>query len=405
MNKKLAFIFLVVTFLVSFVFPNINANELEIGDFYAKNEAYSFSEDSDEIYMPFMRFCSESIKVDKKINNIGAIFSSKIIEVNEEINAPVAIFAQDTVRVNEKISDATIFSTANVIIEKGSKGTMIVFSTGDITLSEDAVVEGDLICFSTNLYIKGKVNGNVIGATDNIELTGTIAKDLRMEVKDIAIENDKNVSGNVYLETMGENSKVQALKSLYPNLINKIISINETKTVDVTTKIISIIVSIATTVVISWILYLLISKFSKTKIFESNLAKVVKYKTPIILIGSLSIVAIPIVLVIVILLLVFGAYIIAVPIITIYTAIIILGISVNVFVIGSLAATLILKKSDIKQKPYLKVMVPFVSFLVVSLIPHLPYISGIAGILYVMATIGIITVCMFKKSERTEENN
>ena len=282
---------------------------------------------------------------------------------------------------------------------------MIIFAAGDITFSENSVVEGDLICYSTNLNIKGKVNGNVLGASDKVEILGTISKDLRMEVKDISVNSDKNINGNVYLETMGENSKVNALKDIYPNLINKIIDVNKTKTVSMKSTIISTAISIGVTVLLSWALYLLIGKFSKTKIFESNLAKVIKYKTPIILIGALSLVAIPIVLVLVILLLVFGAYIIAVPIITLYTAVIILGISANVFIIGSLVSTAILKKVDTKEKGYLKILIPLGVFLVVSLIPKMPYISGLVGILYVMATIGIITVCAFKKSEKVEENN
>lgn len=404
MNKKITFIILALVFVVSLVFSNVSANELEIGDYFAKTDSYSFSEDSDDIYMPYMRFSSQNVKVDKKINNIGAIFASKTIEVNEEITAPVAIFAQDTIRVNETISNAVIFSTSNVIVEKGSKGTMIIFSTGDITLSENSVVEGDLICYSTNLYIKGKVNGNVLGSSDKVEITGTIKKDLRMEVKDISVTDDKNISGNVYLETLGENSKVKALKDIYPNLINKIIDVSKNKTVSMKATIINTAISIGITVLLSWALYLLIGKFSKTKIFESNLAKVIKHKTPVILVGTLSLVAIPLVLVLVILLLVFGAYIIAVPVITLYTAVIILGLSANVFIIGSLVSTAILKKVDTKQKGYLKILIPLGVFLAVSLIPKIPYISGIVGILYIMATIGIITVCMFKKSEKVEEN-
>ena len=258
-NKIVCLILILAMFACSFI-SQASCAELTLGDFYASEDSYYFSKDENKIYMPFMRFSQKSIIVDEELNNMGAIFSNSNIEVNSAINKPVAIFSNDSVRINSNVKSAVIFSTTNIIIDSNVEGDLILFGVNDITITENSVVTGDIICFGTNVNVKGKIDGNLIGAADKVIVDGNISKDLRMEISDVEINDEELIGGEIYLESYGVRESIEGLKSKYPELINKVIEIEQN---DIKNTIYNSAVAIVT----AWLLYILIKKVCKKDIF------------------------------------------------------------------------------------------------------------------------------------------
>ncbi|MCK4259746.1 MAG: polymer-forming cytoskeletal protein [Halanaerobiales bacterium] len=71
---------------------------------------------------------------------------------------------------------------------------------GNITVTEDKVIDGDVDALAGNITIYGTVNGNVTALAGNITIYGKVNGDVR------------NTAGNVYIRNTGEvNGKVTAL--------------------------------------------------------------------------------------------------------------------------------------------------------------------------------------------------
>lgn len=388
-NKIVCLILILAMLACSFI-SQASCAELTLGDFYASEDSYYFSKDENKIYMPFMRFSQKSIIVDEELNNMGAIFSNSNIEVNSAINKPVAIFANDSVRINSDVKSAVVFSTTNIIIDSNVEGDLILFGVNDITITENSVVTGDIICFGTNINVKGNIDGNLIGAADKVVVDGNISKDLRMEISDVEINNEELIGGEIYLESYGVRESIEGLKSKYPELINKVIEIEENN-------IKNTIYNSAVAIVTAWLLYILIKKVCKKDIFKSMLQKVEKYKTPTIIISAFSLVAIPLVLIVGFILIGFGISLVGVPLLIIYFALLFIAICVNLFVIGSLVSTFVLQKVDFKENKVAEIFASLGIFAALQILTVIPFISFIST-LYVMFTMGVILVCVFGKN-------
>ena len=388
-NKIVCLILILAMVACSFI-SQASCAELTLGDFYASEDSYYFSKDENKIYMPFMRFSQKSIIVDEELNNMGAIFSNSNIEINSAINKPVAIFSNDSVRINSNVKSAVVFSTTNIIIDSNVEGDLILFGVNDITITENSVVTGDIICFGTNVNVKGKIDGNLIGAADKVVVDGNISKDLRMEISDVEINNEELIGGEIYLESYGVRESIEGLKSKYPELINKVIEIEQN---DIKNTIYNSAVAIVT----SWLLYILIKKVCKKDIFKSMLQKVEKYKTPTIVISAFSLVAIPLILIIGFILIGFGLSLVGVPLLIIYFALLFIAICVNLFVIGSLVSTYVLQKFDFKGNKTAEIFASLGIFAALQILTVIPFISFIST-LYVMFTIGVILVCACGKN-------
>ena len=388
-NKIVCLILILAMVACSFI-SQASCAELTLGDFYASEDSYYFSKDENKIYMPFMRFSQKSIIVDEELNNMGAIFSNSNIEINSAINKPVAIFSNDSVRINSNVKSAVVFSTTNIIIDSNVEGDLILFGVNDITITENSVVTGDIICFGTNVNVKGKIDGNLIGAADKVVVDGNISKDLRMEISDVEINNEELIGGEIYLESYGVRESIEGLKSKYPELINKVIEIEQN---DIKNTIYNSAVAIVT----SWLLYILIKKVCKKDIFKAMLQKVEKYKTPTIVISAFSLVAIPLILIIGFILIGFGLSLVGVPLLIIYFALLFIAICVNLFVIGSLVSTYVLQKFDFKGNKTAEIFASLGIFAALQILTVIPFISFIST-LYVMFTIGVILVCACGKN-------
>ena len=187
---------------------NIYAQEVDnmgIFDMKEKDGIYKMSEE--KITIPFFRFATERIEIDQEIENMGMIFANGGIDVNESIKEFQILLSNDTIRVSSILENAIIATRGNVIIDSSVDKSIIVFAGEKVTVTENATLNGDLICFSNELEIKGNVMGSVIGTSTTTTISGKIGKDVRMYLNEIIVTQNDNIVGNIYLETENRHDK------------------------------------------------------------------------------------------------------------------------------------------------------------------------------------------------------
>lgn len=377
-------------FSVAIFFNACYASEEMLDIYGSSNSTYSISEDEKDIYLPFMRFSNGSMVIDKQVNNMGGFFSSRTIDINSDINKMSAIFATDTIRVNADVKNSVLFSTTAIVIDSHITSDLILFSTSEITITKNAIIDGDIICFTSNLNVLGTVNGSVIANSSNVDVSGIIMKDLRVSTQNIKIESEEAVKGNLYIESY---EIINEIKEKYPNVINKIIEENK---IDVKSEIKNIIfVSI-----VYALLYLLLTTIKKGELLKCSFEKIKQYKNNMIISGAIGILIIPIIVMVALILLILGLYMIAIPLLVLYFAFVIVSAILSIFIVGSMINMYIKNKYLQNKSNWHILLVAFISFLILHIISKIPYISGIVSALYLMGAFGILFVCIFKRIKK-----
>ena len=351
---------------------------------------YKYSENKLSSYLPFVRFATGRIIIDKEIQNNGFNFSSQAIEVNAKTKGVQVLFSSDTIRINAPMEYGVIFANGNVIIDSDIDRSLVVFSTGTVTVTEKAKLSEDLLCVCTNLELKGTVEGSVIGSIESANITGKINKDLRGTYNDITFSANDNVEKNIYINTYNEKLNV---KEKYPNAVLNVIKVEATNEFSFAK-----IMNMIFTSLILALLYLLINKVSKKQAFETALNKVKANPVMVILSGAVMLLAsIPLTFLL-IMISAFGLWIIAIPILLVYiVALIIIYILMN-FIIGSLMYTYIKNKYLKEGGAGTDILGTFCMFLLLNILVKLPLIGGyILLALYILATGCAFTIIFSKK--------
>lgn len=366
-----------------------------IFDIDAQTEAYKFSEKKSP-KGPFIRYVAERVIVDKELSGMGAIISNKTIDVTAPTTGIQVLFASDTVRIDSSMEYALIFSSTNVIVEGEISKDLIVFAGSKLTIGENANVKGDIVYYGTDLEIKGNVEGNVIGSAQNLKLSGNIEKDLRMQLNNIELLDGNKISGDIFFITYNKNLNIL---DKYPNAQVKVYE-QKTSILDFDVIIAGIITSLVFT-----LLYLLVDKFSKGKLFDKMISKTRSNLLFFVISGGLSLMIIVPLVFVLILLNAFGLSAIALPALILYIAYLLVVSLLSTFIIGSF---LVKYMSNTKFKDLgigSRVLASFVIFMLLFILARVPYIGSYVTILLVMFALGIVTTYIFKKEKSKEITN
>lgn len=398
---KKSYVFLLTLFMLSFMFtPFINATEVDtkneevkgLLDIKAKEGTYRLSEDKTPSYLPFIRYSRDRLIVDKEVSKMGALISVKTIEVLEKVTAPQLLFSADSVRINADMGSCIVFTSGNVVVDSNIKGTIIIFSNGDVTFTEKANVSGDILCISPNLDIKSNINGSVISTTSkNVNITGKILGDLRVNTNTISILNGESVSGNVYVETY---NKDLVIKDKFPNAIVKIVEVREINNFSFESILKNITIALVFT-----LFYLIVQRVSKTKAFESLFKKMKKYPFYTLISGALTLISIPLVLLLLFVLSMFGLEMITIPIVLIYATSLIVIAMLSAFITGGAIITYMKNKYFANLGFAGNILAAFCVYLSLQLLILIPYVGGYISTGLVMISIGAIVTSIFKKNK------
>ena len=407
-NKKkyifsLVFILLITLFGVSYIFAtetisdertvdNIQEITSIDGIFDSKlvNGVYKTSDDAN-IYLPYIRYVADRMIVDSEILKSGFSFATKSIEINSPTKGVQLMFSSDSIRVNANMEYGILVADGNIIVDSEIEKSLILVSTGTITISEKSKIKEDLICVCDNLELQGEVNGSVIGSVVSANITGNIGKDLRVMSNDVKLNTDKNVKNNIYIETYNKDLNIGENYTNAKIVLKEIEEVNEFS--------FEKIISVFSACLIFSLIYILVNRVSKKDIFAKFKDKVKENSTWVIVSGAtLLLASIPAVFVL-IMLSVIGLWVIAVPVLLIYSVFLVVIYILNIFVIGSIMY------SYIKEK-YLKnggigtdILGSFCSFLVLSVLIKIPVIGAYLSLMLYIIASGIVFTIFLKRSK------
>ncbi len=368
-----------------------NENQAQILDTKATDGVYKLSEDNN-IYLPFIRYAIDRIVLDKENNSsLGTLFSSSSIEVTQKQTGLKCLFATDTVRINAPMDYAIVFAGQNAVIDSQINNSLIIFGTNTVTFTENAKVNGDIICFASNLEFKGQIDGSILGTFSNVNISGTVNGDLRANCQNIEVSSNENVKKNIYIETYNNDIK---LKETYPNAIVKILEqghkISKAEVLQMVSK------GLLVCLVFS-LLYVLFDK--KTKVIE-NVTKLAKeHPTFLLLTGPLSIIVCPLIILALLVAALLNFDFIALPILIIYLAFLLIAGLLSTFIVGSLMIKCISEKFIKDQNSLTKFGFSFLLFAVLYALARIPVIDYYVTVALVMISNGIILLRIFKNKK------
>lgn len=404
-NKKKYIISLVVmVFFAAFGITFVNATSemnveesIKIENFEGffdtgfSNEVYKFSENNKEIKLPFFRFSNERMIIDKELNKSGFCFSAKAIEMDSKVTGIQTLFSADTIRVNANMEYGILFADGDIIIDSNIDKSLVLISSGTVTITENATINEDIVLVSNNLELEGNVLGSVIGSVTNSNITGKINGDLRLAANDVKFSTNDNVKNNIYITTYNEELNIA---DKYPEAIIKLQEVEKTNEFSFD-KIFSTLFNC----LLFALMYIIINKVAKKDIFNVAMNKISKNSVTVLISGTVLLLAIFPLMFILIMLSALELWVVALPILLIYTVALIVILMLGIFVVGSLMY------NYIKQK-YLKdsgigtdILGAFCSYLVLSILTKLPFVGLYIGIIINILAVGIVFTLIFKRQK------
>lgn len=405
-KSKITIGFLILAFVLVFSFTIFKSNVFaaedqntqentsinSIFDIDAQTEAYKFSEKRSP-KGPFIRYIQERVIVDKEVSGIGTTISEKTIDVTAPTTGIQILLAADTVRIDSSMEYAVVFSQTNVIIDGNITKDLVVFAGSKVTIGENANISGDIICYSNEIEVKGNVEGNLVGTAQKLIISGNIGKDLRMQLNNIELLDGNSINGDIFFTTY---NKELNIKEKYPNAQVKVYE-EKSGLLDASTILSGVITSLAFT-----LLYLLIEKFTKGKVFSKMITKTRDNLLFFVISGGLSLMMVLPLVFILIMLAAFGLGQIAIPALILYISYLLVVGLLSTFIIGSF---LVKYMADTRFKAMgngTKILSAFVIFMLLFILAKLPTVGIYITILLVMFAIGIVTTCIFKRKKNTD---
>lgn len=378
---------------------NVEQNQIatvnSIFDIKGINGEYKTSSDASDIYLPFFRNAVGRIEVDKSLEKIGMLSSSSTIDVNESLKNIQFLLSSDTIRINANMEYALIWAANDVVINSNIERNVVIFAGGTVTIEENVTVGDDVIIIANNVNIKGTIKENVVISSSSVSVSGIIEKDLRCNISSIDISGNDNVKGNVYIITYNKDLNI---KDKYKDAT---INIREVKNTAKTFGNILLKTSISS--LVFTLLYLIVKKVSKGKVYEKMFSKSKNNTLFVILSGAISLLAFPAIFMLLILISILGLYMIAVPILVMYLTFLIVFVMLSVYVVGSTVFEYINKKYIKAEKLSVELVGSFFTFLSLNLLCKIPKVGVYIYMAEIMIAVGIMLAYFFKKDRITKE--
>lgn len=366
-----------------------------IFDIKGINGEYKTSSDTSDIYLPFFRNAVGRIEVDKSIGKIGMLSSSSTIDVNEPLKNIQFLLSSDTIRINANMEYALIWAANDVVINSNIERNAVIFAGGTVTIEENVTVGDDVIIIANSVNIKGILKENAIISSSSVNVSGSIEKDLRCDISSIDISGNDNVKGKLYINTYNKNLDI---KDKYKDAI---VNIKEVKSAAKTFG--NVLLKCAISSLAFTLLYLVVKKISKGKVYEKMFNKAKNNTLFVVLSGSIALLAFPAVFIFLILISILGLYMITVPILVIYLAFLIVFVMLSVYVIGSTVFEYINKKYIKAEKLSIELVGVFFAFLSLNLLCKIPKVGTYIYMAEIMIAVGIMISYFLKKDKISKE--
>ncbi len=383
MKKKIIAILFVFVLMLT-TFSNIYAVELLNLGIY--ETAYKLSKEND-INLPFINVFDKSAIYDKTVKHSGITFGETTIDVEDKLEGVHGIFTGDMVTIKGEIEHGLIIAK-NVVIEgKVSDDTVIIAET--VKVLETAVIERDIVVISTDIDVLGTVKGNLIAVATDTKIAGTLEQDLRIVTATLDLENSK-IKGKIEAEVNFEEVKEDILTA-YPEAV-------VTKSVEKEDKvnIIRIIVKGLKSVLVYTFVAAIITKKDKSVVTKMS-ARFIENSTFGILSSAAVLTLAPLILIGLVFAGAIGLGIIAWPALIIFTAVILLTLTLSQLIVGLFIYEVFKKKIGKYRLPVLTVI-----YAVLFALTQIPVIYSYVIVAICLVALGNVLTYIFKKNETSE---
>lgn len=387
MKKKLLLVFVAVMSLI-LTLSNVQAEDLVKVNIY--EEDYILSE-TDGLDLPFVNDTTEKTVYDKDVNHSGITCGLKEIEILKHLKGMHLLISNDTISIKGSV-DYPIIIAGNVVIEGEITGDGIIYAQS-VFIKENAVINGDILISATDVEIDGSVHGNVIAYVVNeMKVTGTIDKSLRAEVGKITL-SDENINGNILLKTSSDTS---AVVEKYPDATIEQVVIEETN--DIGSKIFTGVI----TVILFTILGFAIVR-KDNNIFEKLVNKIKTRISNVVLAGAALLLPAIAIVILLLLLSAFGGWMVAVPLLVAYIALITVCCMLSVFIVGTVIFEAVKYKiiKNLENNLALKKLgLLFLIYTVLYVLTVIPFISTYVNIILCVISIGFVVMSLIKEKNK-----
>ena len=168
---------------------NLDESRESQGDLYLFGRQIDFYGDSK----------GDMVAMGQHINIAGQVRQNlytvaQTIKVAGEIDHDFWGFAQ-TIELDGKILGGFRGACAELMVNCEVTGDIIV-GAGQVNIGPNAVVDGNLYVGCGRLYIAGEITGEVIGGVEELVVSGTIHKNVKLEVGEVIFEPEARLEGD-----------------------------------------------------------------------------------------------------------------------------------------------------------------------------------------------------------------
>lgn len=388
MKKKMLFVLMA---LMSFILTlsNVQAEDLVRVNVY-EEEDYVLSE-TQGLDLPFVNEVIEKTIYDEDVNHSGITYSESEIEILKHLKGIHILMSNDTVTIKGSV-DYPLIIAANVVIEGEITGDAVIYAPS-VFIKESAKINGDLLISANELEISGSVNGNVIAYVVNeLKVTGTIGQSLRAEAGKVTF-SEETIKGNILLKT---NSDTSAVVEKYPNATIQEVIVEETNNIQ------SMIMTGVITVILFTILGFVIVR-KDNNIVEKVLNKIKTRISNVVLAGAALLLPAIAVIILLFILSLFGLWMVTVPLLVAYVAIITVSCMLSVFIVGTIVFEAV-KYNVIKNLEnnlaIKKLGLLFLIYTVLYVLTVIPFISTYVNIILCVISSGIVVMGFVKEKNK-----
>ncbi|MCD4843042.1 MAG: hypothetical protein K8R25_00990 [Methanosarcinales archaeon] len=144
------------------------------------------------------------------------------VDITGNVTGDVMVFGSEVI-INGHVGDDVRVGAGKLIVN-GYIGDDLMVGAGDIIVSDNAIIKGDVAFGCGQMELMGDVDGNIMGGSDKVTLSGNVGGDVELDLEDLNVLPGAHISGN--LTYSGPNEA-----TIPSDVVEKDVTFNE-KTVD-----------------------------------------------------------------------------------------------------------------------------------------------------------------------------
>ena len=175
-----------------------------IGQYKPEKDIRVSEPQKDDIY-----HAGENINIDATVDGDVVLAGSKLT-IRDSVRQDL-IVAGGEIMVKGYVADDIRAAGGKLTIDS-EVGDDVIVAGGEVYITKTAIIHGNLINFSGNIEVYGKVDGMIKSYSGDLKMNGSIGKEAKLFGEEILINGEINGTSKIAAEniTIGENAKFKS---------------------------------------------------------------------------------------------------------------------------------------------------------------------------------------------------